>query len=280
LLSAENALPPDDFVERIQQYMFKAVHEAKVNLSWVNSNPEYLQGLQQFIARIFSPQALRRSNSFWSQFLRFLPAVCYFGAINSLSQTLLKIASPGIPDIYQGNELWDFSLVDPDSRRQVDFALRQALLQDLQARADHGDFAAVCSEVLQNWQDGRAKLWLTMRALSFRREHPELFRSGFYFPLDAVGNKREHVIAFARIDEEQNTMVIAAAPRLSYMLMNGEQRPPIGEVWADLELQLPRQAPNHFFQLFSGRVCQITSRSTLLCREIFADFPVALLAAR
>lgn len=282
LLSSEagSAAPPEDFVERIQQYMFKAVHEAKVNLSWVNSNPEYIQALQQFIARIFSPQATRRSNSFWGQFARFLPALCYFGCINSLAQTLLKIASPGIPDIYQGTELWDFSLVDPDNRRPIDFALRQALLQDLQARADTGDFAAVCSEVLSNWQDGRVKLWLTMRALSFRREHPELFRSGFYFPLDAVGSKREHLIAFARIDEERNQMVIAAAPRLSYSLMNGEQRPPIGDAWGDLELQLPRQAPQHFLQLFSGRVCEVSSRGTLLCRDVFAEFPAALLAAR
>lgn len=275
LLAPEAA--PAHFIERIQQYMFKAVHEAKVNLSWVNSNAEYVRALEQFIARIFSAEAARRANSFWKQFTRFLSPVCYFGAINSLAQTVLKLTSPGVPDVYQGNEIWDFSLVDPDNRRPVDFELRQALLQDLQAQADAGELAALCGEILREWQDGRAKLWTTMQALRLRREREQLFRCGFYVPLDASGGKHAHVCAFARIDEEHGEIAVTAAPRLSYTLMGGALRPPLGDIWGDTQLQLPRTAARQLVNVFSGRVCEISERGTISCREIFADFPVALL---
>jgi len=115
------------FIASIQQYMCKAVHEAKINLSWVNSNPEYVAALEQFVERILAPGSERLPNHFWEEFLKFLPAVSFFGAINSLAQLLLKLTSPGVPDIYQGNEIWDFTLVDPDNRRPVDFASRAML---------------------------------------------------------------------------------------------------------------------------------------------------------
>jgi len=268
---------PAEFVQRMQQYMFKAVHEAKVNLSWVNSNPDYVLALEQFIARIFSAENAKRGNSFWKQFTRFLPPVFYFGAMNSLAQTLLKFTSPGVPDLYQGNELWDLSLVDPDNRRQVDFELRQALLQDLQANADAGNLAGLCSELLDQWPDGRAKLWVTMQALRLRREREQLFRSGFYLPLDAEGSKRAHACSCARLGEERGEIAVTVVPRLTHTLMRGEMKPPLGDIWEDTQLLLPRNAPRHLVNVFSGRVCVISDRGTLSCREIFAEFPVALL---
>jgi len=125
----------ENFVQRIQRYMNKALHEAKVNLSWVNPNPEYTAALEVFLARILEPHQGDKANAFWQQFEAFLPPVAFFGALNSLAQTLIKIAAPGVPDFYQGNELWDFSLVDPDNRRPVDFPLRRRLLRDLLAAA-------------------------------------------------------------------------------------------------------------------------------------------------
>ena len=188
-----------EFVQRIQQYMNKAVHEAKVNVSWLSQNPEYVDNLNTFIDRILSPTYRGRVNLFWDSLQKFLPAVIYFGALNSLSQTLLKLTSPGVPDIYQGQELWDYSLVDPDNRRPVDFAVRQRDLAELLARSNSPDSLGLCSELLQTYRDGRSKLWVTMRALNFRRQHKELFRSGAYIPLEASRGKEEHVVAFARI---------------------------------------------------------------------------------
>ena len=113
----------------MQQYMEKAVHEAKVNVSWFNPNPEYVAGMNTFLEAISVAKLRGKTNLFWDSLQKFLPAVTYFGAINSLTQTLLKLTCPGVPDIYQGQEMWDFSLVDPDNRRPVDFDLRSSALE-------------------------------------------------------------------------------------------------------------------------------------------------------
>ena len=267
------------FIARIQQYMNKAVHEAKINLSWVNSNPEYVAALEQFVERILTPGNGRRPNHFWEEFLRFLPGITYFGAINSLAQALLKLTSPGVPDIYQGNETWDFSLVDPDNRRPVDFAVRQQMLAGLEARANESDFASLCRELVSHWQDGRIKMWATLRTLRFRREHAELFHAGTYLPLQASGSRHEHVCAFARVREASDQMAVVAVPRLSYTLTRGAQSPPLGEVWGDTELVLPRSSSSHFLNVLTGQVLRLGPNRSLLCSELFAGFPVALLAA-
>ncbi len=200
-----------EFIERIQQYMEKAAHEAKVNLSWLNPNQEYVDALKEFVVRIFSPRLRGKPNPFYESLQKFMPTVKYFGAINSLTQTLLKLTCPGVPDIYQGQELWDFSLVDPDNRRPVDFKLRQALLDSLPEQAKTG--SAFFGGLLQNYQDGRMKLWLTEKLLNFRREHRALFSRGNYIPLRAHGSKEENVIAFARNYADE--FIIVAAPALS-----------------------------------------------------------------
>src|SRR5262252_7250130 len=124
--------------------MTKAVHEAKVNLSWISTDPAYVEALQQFVEKILRAGTERRANAFLSSLTAFLPPIFFFGAINSLAQRLLMIASPGNPDIYQGMELWDFSLVDPDNRRPVDYERRRRFLQELDRRAEAGDLPALC----------------------------------------------------------------------------------------------------------------------------------------
>ncbi len=269
----------EDFVHRIQDYMHKAVHEAKRNLSWVNTNPEYVESLRNFVARILH-RAPRHGAQFWDSLVEFTSLVAYFGAINSMVQTLLKVTAPGLPDIYQGNEIWDFSLVDPDNRRPVDFAVRQGLLEQLLENSQDSDLPGICAELLQSYADGRIKLWTTFRALRLRREHPELFRRGQYVPLEVSGSKKIHLFAFARIHEAADELAVVAVPRLSHTLMNGALAAPLGEAWEDTELQLPRSAPVHFVDAFTGKILQADTQRALSGRELFASFPVALLIGR
>jgi (1->4)-alpha-D-glucan 1-alpha-D-glucosylmutase len=255
--------------------MEKAVHEAKVNLSWLNSNPDYVAGMNSFVERILSPARRGKTNLFLDSLQRFLPPLMYFGCINSLTQTLLKLTCPGVPDIYQGQEMWNFSLVDPDNRRPVDFGLRVRAAEEFRTRAETGDLLGICQELLRDWRDGRIKLWVTMRTLNFRREHEELFRLGSYLPLEISRGKDEHVVAFAR--QHAGEMAITAVPRLSYSLMKGKEEPPIGAVWGDSELPLPTEmVGKRLRNVLTDEV--FAPAPSLLCREIFASFPVALLA--
>ncbi len=262
-----------DFLGRIQRYMNKAVHEAKVNLSWTNQNPEYVAALEQFVARILSPGTGSRPNTFLQYLEAFLPPVQFFGCINSLSQTLLKLTSPGMPDIYQGNELWDLSLVDPDNRRPVDFDLRQRLLTDLLA-AQSGDLSALCDELLANYQDGRIKMWTTLRALAFRRDHAALFQTGAYTAIAGSGQKSDHLVAFAR--EHEWDMAVVAVPRLAYTLCGGTGDAPLARHWGDTQILLPPRSPAEFVNVCTGEVLR-PEKNALFCRDVFARFPVALL---
>lgn len=263
-----------EFLGRMQSYMEKAVLEAKVNLSWLNPNPEYVAGINSFLEGILSPTSRGKANFFWDSVQKFLPAVMYFGAINSLCQTLLKLTAPGVPDIYQGQEMWDFSLVDPDNRRPVDFELRRRSLQQLCLHSKQEDLGEISADLLRHHADGRIKLWVTMRTLSLRREHNELFQFGDYLPLPVRRGREEHAVAYAR--RHAGRTVIAVAPRLTYTLMKGKEEPPIGSVWGDSELLLPPQAiGQRLHNVFTGE--QFEVGESILCREIFGRFPVALL---
>jgi len=262
------------FSERIQQYMDKAVHEAKLNLSWLNPNPEYVDALKHFVARILTPARPGMPNQFLDSLQKFMPALKYFGAINSLTQTLLKLTCPGVPDVYQGQEMFDFSLVDPDNRRPVDFALRQELLHSLLAQEHAGE--PFFSSLLQHYDDGRIKLWLTAKLLDLRRRHRAVFSRGSYLPLLARGSKHEHVIAYVRSYEGES--VIVAAPRFAYTLMRGSQTPPLGHAWGDTSLRLDLDlADAGLRNLFTGETVPVRNGTTLLCRDLFAHLPFALL---
>jgi (1->4)-alpha-D-glucan 1-alpha-D-glucosylmutase len=267
-----------NYIARIQQYMTKAVHEAKVNLSWINDDPVYVEALQNFIEKILTPGVRSHQNAFLDQIEAFMPQVAFFGAINSLAQRLLMITAPGNPDIYQGTELWDLSLVDPDNRMPVHYELRQQLMAELDRRAESEDLVQMGADLLAHYQDGRIKLWTTMQALRFRREHRELFQVGRYVPLHAKGARREHVVAFAR--EHQGQVAIIAVPRLSYVLAGGATQPPLAELWHDTEVPVPSRTAEYLENVFTGEKIRVTANRTILGRELFGNFPVALLAGR
>jgi (1->4)-alpha-D-glucan 1-alpha-D-glucosylmutase len=268
------------FTARIQAYLEKATREAKVHTSWINPNAEYDQALRGFIGAILDE---RRSGRFLESFAPLQRQVAHFGMLNSLAQVLLKLSSPGVPDIYQGNELWDLSLVDPDNRRPVDYELRQRLLQAL--RSEIGRQAPVLGDLaealLRSWPDGRVKLYLTHRALDLRRRRPDLFRDGAYRPLSTEGPRAEHVCAFARECGEQ--ALVAVAPRLLVRLVgtSGPGLPLGGDVWGETRLDLGAARPgDRFRDAFTGAILEPEERdgrASLALAALLARFPVALL---
>jgi (1->4)-alpha-D-glucan 1-alpha-D-glucosylmutase len=205
---------------------------------------------------------------------QFVAGIAYPAALNSLAQVVLKITSPGMPDIYRGTEIWDFSLVDPDNRRRVDFELRQRLLQELESRLGN-DLVAFCDDLVRTYRDGRIKLWTTLRALRFRREHAQLFQNGSYAPLAGSVEKQEHLVAFARFTERD--LAIVAVPRLSHTLARTSATSN-GSPWGKAELVLPPQAAAaRLVNVFTGEELRAGSSRALLCADLFAHFPVALL---
>jgi len=250
-----------EHVERIQNYMTKALNEAKLNTSWIRPNEPWLAAIRDFVARVLDPAP---KNKFLPLFLPVAEEIARLGAINSLTQTLLKLTSPGVPDLYQGNEIWNFSLVDPDNRRPVDYKLRAEMLSCLSSRT--------AEQFLKDWPDGRIKMFLTQRALQFRAEHAELFRRGNYVPLRANGTFADCCVAFARQLESQRIIVIA--PRLSSRV----GFPPIGDRWKDTMIELPEGFPlERWQQIFTGQELWIKARQLRLA-DAMAKLPFAILA--
>jgi len=213
--------------ERIEQYMVKAAREAKANTSWISPNEEYENALLAFVRALLGRL---QPNPFLDDLRAQAEPIAWFGALNSLSMTLVKFTSPGVPDVYQGTELMDLSLVDPDNRRPVDYALRARLLDGLGALGDP-------RPLLDTLQDGRAKLWATSRLLALRQRLPELFRDGGYAPLAASGKHAEHVLAFART--HASGTLVAVAGRLYAKMLGAAGRLPLGEAWEDTTVALP-----------------------------------------
>ena len=227
----------EDYIARIQAYLAKALNEAKINTSWIQPNEAWDQATREFVATILQPGP---KNRFVPTLLPLVEEVARLGAINSLGQLLLKLTAPGVPDIYQGNETWDFSLVDPDNRRPVDYGARREMLEALRDSSP--------AEMLQNWADGRIKLFLTQRILNFRREQPELFLHGRYLPLATRGAQAESCVAFAR--EHEGRWLIVLAPRLSSRV----GFPPVADRWQDTVVELPQGFPRDGAKdIFTGR---------------------------
>src|SRR5438876_249664 len=199
-----------------------ALHEAKLNTSWIQPNEEWDTAMRDFVAKILDPSP---RNKFIPAFIPVAKETARLGAVNSLAQLLLKLTSPGVPDIYQGNEIWDYSLVDPDNRRPVDYNRRREMLESLATGNAH--------DLVRDWADGRIKMFLTQRISQFRRQHAELFQHGEYLPLTPSGTFAECCVSFAREREDQ--WIIVIAPRLSSHV----GFPPIGESWKDTIVELP-----------------------------------------
>ncbi len=258
--------------DRIRVYMQKATNEAKIHTSWINPNKAYDAAIDGFIDRVMDPA---RAARFLGDVLNLARRVAYYGQFNSLAQLLLKLTAPGIPDVYQGTELWDLSLVDPDNRRPVDYELRQRLLAELRERTGT-DRQELARDLLARGGDGRLKLYVIKTALEFRRDHAGLFAGGDYRPLVALGSKARHACVFSRSRRDETILVIV--PRLVFGLTDGLLRPPVGpEVWADTRLKLPDTlAGRPYRELFTGQAIPVKGDELPLA-DILADFPVAIL---
>jgi (1->4)-alpha-D-glucan 1-alpha-D-glucosylmutase len=275
-LTAPDPAAAAAYRERIQAYMIKAVREAKQRTSWTETDTAYEEALLQFVRNALEP---RESNLFLADFIEFQRRVTRFGLLNSLSQTLCKLAAPGVPDVYQGNELWDFSLVDPDNRRAVDYTERRRLLAELEGR---GATLAV-RELTTSLEDGRCKLWLIWKVLQLRRARPRLFSHGDYRRLRVRGACAHHVCAFARRCAGES--LIAIVPRLYRRLLDDPARLPLGrEVWQDTLVELPREqrAQRPVRNVLGGAELEPVpygEGAAIPVAEALAEFPVALLHA-
>jgi len=261
-----------EFMQRLKAYMLKVVREAKVYTSWLASNLDYESALIAFLESVLESS---KQNYFLEDFLQFEKEIAFYGALNSIAQVLLKISSPGVPDFYQGTELWDFSLVDPDNRRPVDFRKRVGLLEDLVQQEAKGQQSLV-QEMLNSWEDGRLKLYATYKTLNARSSYRDVFREGQYVPLKVEGQRQEHVCAFARCKGE--TWVIIAIPRLMTKLVRVGAMPVGQRVWGDDLLILPEGMPERWLNTFTGESLKISGAGGgLPLSSVLSTFPVAFL---
>jgi (1->4)-alpha-D-glucan 1-alpha-D-glucosylmutase len=258
-----------DFVQRIKAYIVKAVREAKVHTAWLKPDTEYEDAYVSFVEKILAPS---EANAFLQEFIPFCRRVSHYGILNSLSQTLIKIASPGVPDFYQGSELWDLSLVDPDNRRSVDFEKRRGMLDAIR-KEEKSNIGRLIRDLVSAREDGRIKLFLMYRALKARKARQEIFRSGVYLPLKSGGRFGSHIIAFARRHEQQWALVIA--PRFLFDLIREGDFPLGRQVWQDTEVILPEGAPAGWLNVITDEV--LAAGKALPVGDALPSFPVALL---
>ena len=267
------------FATRVGEYMLKTVREAKVNSSWINRDIAYEEAMSGFVSEVLSHPG---SNRFLEDFIAFEDRLSYLGMFNSLSQALLKIASPGVPDFYQGCELWDLSLVDPDNRRPVDFTVRKRILKRLKDKVGSGggDRGVLLKNLLESWHTGAVKLYLIARGLDYRKKNRLLFENGDYIPIRSAGELADHVCAFARRLEGRT--VLAVAPRFVASLVRAQGEPPLGAgIWGDSRIILPDEITcTSFRNIFTNEVIEAGAEGdthTLVLSKVFSSFPAALI---
>ena len=253
------------FAKRVEGALIKSVREAKVHSTWAAPNEAYEEPLKSFLRDCLDAT---RSNTFLDSFRAFAARIARLGMLNSLAQTLLKLTVPGVPDLYQGTELWDLSLVDPDNRRPIDYDVRRALMTEL---ANPTQAPGAIPALLERWKDGRVKLALISRTLALRQAHPDLFAEGGYEALEVGGARENHLCAFARRCGGKS--VVVAVPRLVAAL---DARPG----WDDTVVRLPPAAAPRWRNVLSGAVVDAADSdgaAALGAAHMFAQFPFALL---
>ena len=253
------------FAKRVEGALIKSVREAKVHSTWAAPNEAYEEPLKSFLRDCLDAT---RSNTFLDSFRAFAARIARLGVLNSLAQTLLKLTVPGVPDFYQGTELWDLSLVDPDNRRPIDYDVRRALMTEL---ANPTPAPGAIPALLERWKDGRVKLALISRTLALRQAHPDLFAEGGYEALEVGGARENHLCAFARRCGGKS--VVVAVPRLVAAL---DARPG----WDDTVVRLPPAAAPRWRNVLSGAVVDAADSdgaAVLGAAHMFAQFPFALL---
>jgi (1->4)-alpha-D-glucan 1-alpha-D-glucosylmutase len=264
------------FLDRLQEHLVKATREAMVHTRWTRPNQRHEEALQEFVTSILSS---KNNDDFLEDFRQFRKKIAYFGMINGLSQTLLKITSPGVADFYQGSELWDLRLVDPDNRGPIDFEKRTAALQEIaNLESEYADRKQ--NDLLEHWQDGRIKLYLIWRALCFRRDHEALFREGEFLPLESTGNYARNVVAFLRTNKTESALIIV--PRWLAQVHGTSDRCDGSIDWRDTAILLPSGSSANWNNIlapgpsFSGT---LENQNTLALKDLLSDFPLTLLHA-
>jgi (1->4)-alpha-D-glucan 1-alpha-D-glucosylmutase len=262
-------------LQRLKSYLIKALREAKTKTSWVHNNEPYETAMTQFAEKVLTGP---KSKKFLESFLPFQKKVAFHGMLNALSQVVLKHTSPGIPDLYQGCELWDLSLADPDNRRPVDYVARGKGVKEFTSNAEGSSLPLL----LSRWPDGRIKLYLTTLLLRFRKEHPDLFLQGDYTPLHMEGALDENLVAFTRQWGTQR-MLVAVTRRTAGLGYTETEENSWATPWKESRLTLPRDWPSTpLTDLFSNRTLQPTDSPTrgLLAHDLFQNAPVAVLFSK
>lgn len=262
-----------EFVNRVKDYVIKAIRESKVYTAWLRPNPDYENACLRFVEAILDSSA---DNPFLAALKPFQQRIAFYGIFNSLAQVLVKTTSPGIPDFYQGTELWDFSLVDPDNRRPVDFDRRQQWLHEIKAQTQSNGLELV-KALLNHLTDGRIKLFLTMQALKARTEYLPVFQAGDYLPLEVTGPLQNHIIAFAR--RTPDTTALTIVPRFLTSLVQPGSLPLGRDLWQDTALQLPTDFPTHWQDAIVQQPVQAHA-GQIAIGDALQHFPVALLISQ
>ncbi|MBD3169106.1 MAG: malto-oligosyltrehalose synthase [candidate division Zixibacteria bacterium] len=255
--------------DRIKEYCVKAVREAKVHTAWLKPDDSYEWAFQNFVDKVLRQES---DNAFLENFYSFQEEIAYYGIFNSLSQTLIKFTMPGVPDTYQGSELWDFRMVDPDNRRPVDFDYREKLLNGIKNK-ENEKLPSLLEQFNQNPGDSRIKLFLIHRTLQFRNNSAELFNMGEYIPLEIEGEKSENLVAFARKHKNQWSLTIA--PRFLTTLIAKDNMPCGNDIWKDTTIILPENSPGRWENIFTTDI--IEASGAITAGSVISKFPVTLL---
>lgn len=245
-----------DFKDRFTSYLIKAIREAKRHSNWAAPNDVY-----ENACKTFATALLDKQRPFWNSFMLLHKKVAGWGVINSLAQLVLKFTCPGVPDLYQGCELWDFSFVDPDNRRPVNYTLREQWLNDVQT--------ADVQTLWDNRYTGKLKLWLTNKLLQERRKYEQVFSEGEYIPLQVAGKYKDHILAYAR--RYQQSWYLIAVPL--YIAMPGKDENTTID-WEDTCVHLPEHVPGLWYSVLSDK--SLKSQSLLFVQDLFEIFPVGV----
>jgi (1->4)-alpha-D-glucan 1-alpha-D-glucosylmutase len=273
----------DDFVERLRAFMIKSVKEAKLHTSWLTPHEEYEAAVASFVERTLKGPGAAK---FLAAFEPFAAHVARAGFVNGLAQVVMKLGSPGVPDLYQGTDLWDYSLVDPDNRRPVDFEQRARALDEIESVLAEPVAArkSAVAALVESWSDGRIKLLVTTAGLRLRRDQPDLFLSGAYLPLVTQLTVPADIVAFARLGRNgDGRAALFIAPRLVAPLVSAPQSVPLGgDAWKTSRILLPPElASRTFTNVLTGERVEPTStvdEAWLFAGQVFGSVPAAILA--
>ncbi len=257
--------PGEEDIKRLKEYIQKFLREEKLYTDWAEPDEAYEEACFSFIDGLFNEQ-----HAFLSTFIPFVNKVISYASVYSLGQALIKLTAPGIPDTYQGCELWDLSYVDPDNRRPIDYNKRIKFLDTIIKKENQG--SELFGFLEKNRNEGVEKMYVTYKSLNFRKKHPDLFIHGEYLPLKIEGGEKD-ALAYARVWNGEWAVIVIPLDLVNKMKA-GENLPD-KKIWKDLKLQLPSMAPQLWTNEFTGGICQ--GKDSLLLSEIFSMFPVALL---